>query len=329
MQVLTPYEYILIDIANCYGKDKLLWEERIAWVLDNKNHLYDLVLEADDPYLYMKAIRAMYDAENHVPTGHMIGLDATSSGFQVMACLTGCRTTAKNTNLIFTGERADFYTKVTNTMNSFCTNPFSRAVVKDATMSTGYGSVKIPKNLFGEGTPELDHYYQTLWKECPGAMEMMQDLRQCWDSTALVHTWKLPDGHTAYVPVEVEVNKPIEVAELGKATFRFVADINAPSTYNVPLLANVTHSVDSYIVRQMVRMAHAQGFEMVTIHDAYFASPNHIQKVRENYVKILADIAAKDILGDIMGQLLKEPIKYKKLSRNLSEEILNSEYALS
>jgi hypothetical protein len=76
-------------------------------------------------------------------------------------------------------------------------------------------------------------------------------------------------------------------------------------------------------------MAHAQGFEMVTIHDAYFASPNHIQKVRENYVLILADIASKDILGDILGQLIGEPVKYTKLSHNLSAEILNSEYALS
>ena len=89
------------------------------------------------------------------------------------------------------------------------------------------------------------------------------------------------------------------------------------------------HSIDAYVVREMVRMAHAQGFEMVTIHDAYFASPNHIQKVRENYVTSLADIASKDILGDIMGQLLGYPVKYTKLSQNLAKEILNSEYALS
>lgn len=329
MQQLTPFEYILIDIANCAGLDKFTWDDRIAWVMDNKANLADFIADADDPYLYLKAIRAMHDAENHIPTGHMMGLDATSSGFQIMACLTGCRTTAKNTNLISTGERADFYTKVTNTMNSFCSTPFSRPIMKDATMSTGYGSRKIPKDLFGEDTPELEHYYQTLWKECPGAMEMMGDLLQCWDSTTMVHTWQLPDGHTAYVPVDVEVNKPIEVGELNKATFHFVAEINAPSTYSIPLLANVIHSIDAYIVREMVRMAHAQGFEMVTIHDAYLASPNHMQKVRENYVTILADIASKDILGDIMGQLLGEPVKYTKLSQNLYKEILNSEYALS
>jgi hypothetical protein len=142
------------------------------------------------------------------------------------------------------------------------------------------------------------------------------------------HDWQ-PYGHTAYVPVKVKVTKKIEVAELNKATFTYVTEINESSDYNTPLIANAIHSVDAYVVREMVRMAHAQGFEMVTIHDAYFASPNHIQKVRENYVAILADIASKDVLGDIMGQLLGEKISYTKLSQNLSKEILQSEYALS
>jgi len=329
MQYLTPYEYILVDIANCYGLDKLTWDERIAWVKEYEDTLEGLVVNADDPYLYLKAIRAKQDAENHVPTGHMVGLDSTASGLQLMACLSGCRTTARNTNLIKSGKREDFYQKITETMNTLSGKDFSRSLVKPATMTVFYGSKNEPMKVFGEDTPELSAFYETLEQECPGPMEIMQDILQCWDLTALVHSWTLPDGHTAYVPVMVEEVKKIEVAELNKATFTYLAEMNKPSIYNVPLIANLIHSVDAYVVREMVRMAHAQGFEMVTIHDAYYASPNHMQKVRENYVKILADIASKDTLGDIMGQLLGEPVKYTKLSQNLAEEILNSEYALS
>jgi hypothetical protein len=183
--------------------------------------------------------------------------------------------------------------------------------------------------VFGEDTPELAAFYATLEKECPGPMEVMEDIKQCWNSDALVHSWILPDGHTAYVPVKVEVSKKIEVAELNKATFTYITEINEPSNYNIPLIANSIHSVDGFVVREMVRMAHAQGFELVTIHDAFFASPNHMQKVRENYVTILADIASNDVLGDIMGQLLGEKISYSKLSMSLPKEILKSEYALS
>jgi len=259
----------------------------------------------------------------------MVGLDATQSGLQLMACLTGCRITAKNTNLINTGNREDFYNKVTDTMNELSLGGYSRDLVKPATMTVFYGSTEEPKKVFGEDTPELAAFYATLEKECPGPMEMMEDIKKCWDSSTLVHSWRLPDGHTAYVPVKVQVKKKIEVAELNKATFTYITEINETSDYNIPLIANVVHSIDAYVVREMVRIAHAQGFEMVTIHDAYFASPNHIQKVRENYVVILADIASKDILGDIMGQLLGEPVKYQKLSQNLAKEILQSEYALS
>ena len=329
MQQLTPYEYILIDIANCYGKDKLTWDERIQWVKDNEANLEELSIDADDPYLYLKAIRAKYDAQMGIATGYMVGLDATQSGLQLMACMTGCRATAKNTNLINTGKREDFYNKVTDTMNKLSLGGYSRDIIKPPVMTVFYGSKQEPMNVFGEDTPELAAFYATLEKECPGPMEMMSDILKCWDSDTLVHTWTLPDGHTAYVPVKAEYSKKIEVAELNKATFTYVTELNEPSTYNKPLIANVVHSIDAYVVREMVRMAHAQGFEMVTIHDAYFASPNHIQKVRENYVTILADIASKDILGDIMGQLLGHEIRYTKLSYNLSKDILNSEYALS
>jgi hypothetical protein len=288
-----------------------------------------MATEADDPYLYLKAIRAKQDAEQGIATGYMLGLDATQSGLQLMACMTGCRTTAKNTNLINTSKREDFYDKVTGTMNKLSLGGYTRDTVKPPVMTVFYGSKAEPMKVFGEDTPELAAFYATLEKECPGPMEMMEDIKQCWNSDALIHSWSLPDGHTAYVPVMVGVSKKIEVAELNKATFTYKTEINEPSTYNVPLIANIVHSVDAYVVREMIRMANAQGFEMVTIHDAYFASPNHMQKVRENYVTILADIASKDVLGDIMGQLLGEPVKYSKLSQNLAKEILNSEYALS
>ena len=39
MQAITPYEYLLIDIANQFGHDKCTWDERIDWTRDNMSHL--------------------------------------------------------------------------------------------------------------------------------------------------------------------------------------------------------------------------------------------------------------------------------------------------
>jgi hypothetical protein len=239
MQQLTPYEYILIDIANCWGLDKYTWDERIAWVKENVEDLEALVIDAKDPYLYLKAIRAKQDAEIGIATGYMIGLDATQSGLQLMACMSGCRTTAKNTNLINTGKREDFYNKVTATMNRFSLGGYGRDDIKPPVMTVFYGSQNEPMKVFGEDTPELAAFYATLEKECPGPMEVMEDIKKCWNSDALVHSWVLPDGHTAYVPVKVQVSKKIEVAELSKATFTYITEINEPSDYNIPLIANV------------------------------------------------------------------------------------------
>jgi hypothetical protein len=111
-----------------------------------------------------------------------------------MACLTGCRTTAKNTNLINTGDREDFYNKVTDTMNELSLGGYSRDIIKPPVMTVFYGSQNEPMKVFGEATPELAAFYATLEKECPGPMEMMEDIKKCWNSSALVHSWVLPDN---------------------------------------------------------------------------------------------------------------------------------------
>lgn len=117
MTPFTGYEYLLIDVANLYGLDKLLFEERIAWTLEHRDELASLMNQAKNPIGYIKAVYALRDAENHVPTGHLMGLDACASGLQIMGAVMGCLATATNTGLVDPTTRADIYTTVTNTMN--------------------------------------------------------------------------------------------------------------------------------------------------------------------------------------------------------------------
>ena len=87
--------------------------------------------------------------------------------------------------------------------------------------------------------------------------------------------------------------------------------------------------IDGYVVREMVRRAHAQGFEILTIHDSFWCHPNYVQNMRQNYLDILIEIADSDLLSDILSEITGEPIKVIKRSNNLAQLMKDAEYALS
>ena len=80
-----------------------------------------------------------------------------------------------------------------------------RAYCKDPIMTAMYNSKAEPIKAFGEDSEELEAFYSTLQELFPGAMNVLEALNDRWDNSALNHTWKAPDGHTAYVPVSVDV----------------------------------------------------------------------------------------------------------------------------
>lgn len=330
MQRFTGMQYLYIDIANAFGLDKEVWEERIKWTSVNEHKLEALIDDAEDRFLFAKAVNALRVSQDMEPSGHMMGLDSTASGLQIMACLIGCHDTARNVNLINTGNREDVYAKVALTMNELCADEITKKEIKTPLMTTFYGSMAQPKRIFGEGTTELAAFYETLNHELKGAMEVLADIQSCWQGNNLFHKFALPDGHVAKIKVMVAVDKKIEVDELDHATFTHRALINEPVAFGISLCANIVHAIDGYIVRQMVRKANAQGFELVTIHDNFLASPNNMNEVRQNYIDIMVSIANSDLLQSILRQVTNNnELTFTKYSDNLGEQIANSEYALS
>ena len=118
MSQFNGLEMLQIDIANCYGLDKLSWIDRLMWVQMHEHELEDLVEEADTPMLYLKAVKALRATQAGEASGHVMFLDATASGLQIMAALSGCKKTARHVNLINTGKREDVYTEVSIEMNN-------------------------------------------------------------------------------------------------------------------------------------------------------------------------------------------------------------------
>jgi hypothetical protein len=132
----TGLEYLKIDIASQMGYDKESFEYRIQWVNDNEDNLEFLEDKADNYYRYAAAVKALRQYQAGIPTGHMVGLDACSSGPQILSVIVGCSVGAKNTGAI--GQiRADLYGILTKTMNDLLngeTSECTRKIIKSALM---------------------------------------------------------------------------------------------------------------------------------------------------------------------------------------------------
>jgi len=190
----TPIEYLCIDISNCYGLDKDLFEDRIQWVKDNFHQLDSFVDKADDKYQYIKAVIALREVLAGKATGHTVALDAICSGISLMSAMTGCIKGCKATGLIDTGLRPDAYSAVTVEMNKILTKQglaaleVSRKETKAAMMTKSYGSSNKPKEIFGEDTPALKAFEDACHAVAPEAFKLMQDLIDAWQPYTLEHS---------------------------------------------------------------------------------------------------------------------------------------------
>lgn len=255
MQNLTGFNWLLVDAANQSGRDKLLWDERIQWCMDNFAELETLETPTKERPLYLKAVMAIRAAQRGEVIGHLVGLDACNSGAQIMSALTGCIAGCEATNLIMTGSRRDGYTEVTKAASTILGEGLviARSDIKNAQMTHLYGSKAEPRALFGEDTPELAAFYQANWVVFPGANELLGDLLNLWQPFALAHQWKLPDNGHAVVKVMQGVETRIEIDELDKATCTYEYSVNEGKERDVKMAANVIHSIDAYVLRTMQR----------------------------------------------------------------------------
>jgi hypothetical protein len=251
MQRFTPLEYIKIDIANSFGLDKLDWNDRIDWFDKNQNSIAELIHQAKEPALFYAGCKAYNAAIAGQPTGYMISLDATSSGLQLLAALTGDRLASQLCNVVSTGKREDAYTKIYQVMLNQLgeTAKISRDDCKDAIMTALYSSKAQPKRIFGEGAL-LDLFYDTMITSAPGAWELNEAMLGLWNSNADSHDWVLPDNFHVQIKVMDSVKESVNFLN---QPFDCFYKVNQPIEQGRSLGANTIHSVDGMVVREMTR----------------------------------------------------------------------------
>lgn len=252
MQLFTGKQYLKIDIANSFGLDRKDWDERIAWFDENEPNLLNLLKEAKEPAMFFAGICAWNDVTKGKPSSYPISLDSTASGIQILSVAICCRTSALACNVVDSGKREDAYT---NQYHEMCEQAgtsakLDRKLTKQALMTAMYCSTAVPEEVFGEGTKMLALFYKVVNELMPGAWKLNQQIKDCWQPDALSHDWVLPDNFHVKIKVMKQLRE--EFAAMGNV-HTLVRMVNQSLKESRSLPANIVHSIDGFLVRELIR----------------------------------------------------------------------------
>jgi hypothetical protein len=330
-----------LALARAYGLDKHSDRYKLNWFNKNKNNLKNMVFK--EQHIANRLFIALDDLENQRESNIAIELDATNSQLQIASVLMKDRDTARTCNVINNDNDtiADAYKETSKTMKQILKHKYNldvnlkREHVKKTLMISGYGAsddrlkIQLKKDLGELYNDHIFEAFQLAQKIVTPAMTKFKELslsiwkNYCSDKKLI--TWTLPDGF------EVQF-RPTEVKRYTLPIYGIDIDVhirvNEPEERSVALGVNIIHSVDAYIAREMIRRCNRAGFNIYTIHDGFFAHPNHAFKLRNIYREILAEINESRLLEDILSEITGE--EFIKINNNISKkEILSSRYAIS
>lgn len=108
--------------------------------------------------------------------------------------------------------------------------------------------------------------------------------------------------------------------------FLSVVDIDAMTADD---LISMDYSMKAFLLSRLNRLI-GSGFDIVTIHDCFGCRPKHMNMLRRHYINILAELAASNILSDILTEVTGQEIEVIKRNNDLAILIATqAEYALS
>lgn len=270
-QTFTGKQYLMIDIANNFGLDKDDWGDRLAWFEKNEATLESLISAAAEPALFAAGVRAWRNVQKGGVNHYPISLDATSSGIQLLSCLTGDRKGAELCNVIDIGSRADAYTiQYKNMLEKTGGDArVDRSKCKDAIMTAFYGSEATPKKVFGEGEL-LAIFNETMEEGAPYAWELNQACLAIWNPEATSYDWVMPNNFHVHIKV---MNQVTETVHFLDKPYDVHYTVQMAIEKGRSLCANMTHSVDGMVVSEMKSRC---GFDPVIttfLHGLCAASP--------------------------------------------------------
>lgn len=110
-----------------------------------------------------------------------------------------------------------------------------------------------------------------------------------------------------------------------------IADISMIYTLvesNLSELTGINQQLRNELDKLCNELLAYEPFEVVVIHDSFACHPNHVQKLREYYNKVLVTIYESELLTDLLGQIYQEPCNANVGDKIHASTILNSNYGI-
>ena len=148
-----------------------------------------------------------------------------------------------------------------------------RDPVKKAIMTSLYGSEAMPKKVFGEDSPLLELFYEAMSTLAPAVWQLNTAFLAMWNPDATSYSWTLPDNFHVHTKVMVTVTEDITFEG---NVYEIAQKKNLPSKQGRSIGANVTHSIDAYIVRELTRRCDYNKEQLLRVKTALCSSIDDI-----------------------------------------------------
>jgi DNA-directed RNA polymerase len=318
--------WLMIHAANCYGVDKVPFEDRADWTLSNLPLIYECVKDpmgtdfwhhadkGEKPWQFLAACFALVNGERgaRIP----VQMDGTCNGLQHYAALSLDQETASMVNMTRNARPADMYSMVAGKVKAVVeadaeiakyAHLVTRPLVKQPVMTSTYGVTLIgmraqikeylrTKDLTSDEIYLLSRKFSAIVAEvmrtmCPNAWATMAWLKQVAGAVAKTGAsmrWFTPLGF----PVVHPYTKP------AKAAVKFGAQAHTIHVYNdsakpkigrqiSTFAPNFIHSMDA---THMFMVADACKFDFAAAHDCHTAHAGNTDAMRANILRTMVDL---------------------------------------
>ena len=284
MKHLTSYEYALKTLSNhaFKGSDKETLEVQVALgkkllpMLPTLSTMEGIKEFSTKHVLEASNIRGVMSLSNDI-LNHEFGwvpLDTASSQSLITSVITRDNRCLNEIFHLNTNMPSDIYTTIGEEIrNSFNLGDIPRKVIKKALMAWGYGGSAGLCSLTQTKPEQLEQVMEDISDELgfQGIYAMRQACLDAWDEDALEHKWELPDGYEIHQVITQDTfardmltgqyvypAKRVEITLNGKqrgidCRWSKVGKRSKKESGTRSIGANLIHSVDAYLMREIVR----------------------------------------------------------------------------